>query len=57
MKGKREAGMLLPVTATINPGSKKSRYENEFLIELKKEMGIDLPQQRTRQRDRGFELD
>ena len=57
MKGKREAGMLLPVTATINPGSKKSRYENEFLIELKKEMGIDLPQQRTRQRDWGFELD
>ena len=54
---KREAGMLLPVTAVVKPGPKKSKHENEFLTELKKEMSIDMPQQRARQRDWGFELD
>ena len=57
MQRKREAGMLLPVTAVVKPGPKKSKHENEFLTELKKEMGIDMPQQRARQRDWGFELD
>jgi hypothetical protein len=49
--------MLLPVTAVVKPGPKKSKHENEFLTELKKEMSIDMPQQRARQRDWGFELD